>query len=344
MNRTRTHTRRTPALPRGEQRLLRRILPLCGDRDTTRYPVGIGDDCAVRACRGGERLVLTTDSMVEGVHFSFNWMSPREVGRKCMAANFSDCASMGAMPESALVELLIPRGADAERTAAALYRGFGDLCRPWRCAIVGGNIATAPCWTISVTLIGLMPSGVNPLLRANARPGDTLWVTGSPGMAGAGLAALQHWGRRQAEATAPGAVRKHIAPIPRIRAGAALARNPAVHAMMDISDGVALDAQRLATSSRCAVVLEPERFAVSGSMRRLGQLLSKDPSAWFLEGGEDYELLFAAGPSFDPTKVRAETRVTLTRIGVVNKGAAGLFIRTGERLAKLHAGGWDHLQ
>ncbi len=306
--------------------------------------MGMGDDCAVRRGRGAETLVFTTDAMVEHVHFRLNWMEPAEVGYKCMAANVSDCAAMGAVPDSALIELVVPAKGRTAAIVEGMYRGMRRACRRWRFPIVGGNISSGPCWTVSVSLVGRMPRGTAPVLRSGARPGDRIWVSGTPGESAGGLAALAKWGRRRAQTRVPAVVHRHVSPTPRVLAGAALARSRAVHAMIDVSDGVALDAWRIARASDVAIVLSPAAFPLRAHLRQAGTLLGVDPQKWFLEGGEDYELLFAAAPSFVPSRMHAGHGLRFTCIGRVCGRGAALSADRGTGPRELAPHGWDHLR
>jgi len=337
-----TRTRRSAAP--GEQSLIRDIMRFCNATPSRRYPLTIGDDAAVRRCTKGESLVLTTDVLVEGVDFSLDYMTLREVGFKAMAANLSDCAAMGAMPESALVQVTFPASHRGVRAAFRnLYRGIGEACRLWRFAVVGGDISSGPAWSIGVTLIGRQPDGLRVLQRSGARHGDGVWVSGCVGESAAGLEALRKWGRNSVPAKYRRLVRRHVRPTPQIALGAALVRNRHVHAAMDISDGLSKDCAVLAGDSGLGAVLESGRMLISAGTRRLARELKTDPMQWLLHGGEDFELLFAASPAFDPVEIERARNLQLTRIGRLDKVRRGVVLtRPDGRTRPLRDESWDH--
>jgi thiamine-monophosphate kinase len=333
--------------PSSEFRLLESLKPLLNFRKSARYPLPIGDDAALRVCRKRENLVFTADSFVENVHFSFTYMTSTDVGYKAMAINISDCAAMGSVPDGALVQIIFPEGITAGKFRSAIhgiYRGVNKACRKWDFPVIGGNLAKGPCWIIDITLIGRAPKGGRLLMRKGARANDGLWVTGMPGESGAGLAALRKWG---------GAVhpkyrslaKKHIRPEPRIGIGIDLCGDTRVHAAIDISDGISKECRTLAYENDCGLVLDIGSESVSPSMRLLGAALSKDWHTWFFNGGEDYELLFAAAPGFSPSSLVKKHGTPITRIGTFKKSVNGVFVRDPAGTVKpLKKGGWDHLR
>lgn len=316
----------------------------CNQGAAPAYCVGIGDDAAVRRCRASETLVFTADVLVEDVDFSLRYMSLREAGYKAVVANVSDCAAMGARPDGALVQVTFPAG--TRRIAAAfedLYRGIGEACRRWGFAVVGGDISSGPSWVLSVTMIGRCDSGCV-LCRAGAREGDGLWVTGSLGESAAGLAAIRRFGRSAAARRHRRLVQRHIRPQARVEAGWALAHSPQVHAAIDISDGLASEAAILAHDSGLGIVLESGACVPPAGVVSLARRIGADPARMYLEGGEDFELLFAAGRRFDPGALRGTGRLDFTRIGWFSAQVKGVVIEgSGGRRQVMMARGWDHL-
>jgi thiamine-monophosphate kinase len=308
------------------------------------YPVGAGDDAAVMRCADGRTRIITTDTTVENTHFSLDYMTFCEVGYKAMAVNASDCAAMGARPETAFINLIIPGKARLQqRNVQEIYRGFNKACRRWGFSIAGGDISSGPCWVLAISMIGVMDRGVRPVLRTGALDGDILWVTGVLGESAAGLAALQKWGKR-IPTEFKRLRQRHVSPIPRIEAGRFLAGSAKVHSMMDISDGIAKDCATLCFDNRLGAVLDiPPGFG-GRPLHALAEKLGKNHLAWCLSGGEDYELLFAASPGFNPSAVARRTGVPCTRIGCLVRDKQGLFIKTKNGIQKLGPGGWDHLR
>lgn len=305
----------------------------------------LGDDAAVRRCVGRERLVLTADIAVENVHFSPRQMSLQEVGFKTMAANVSDCAAMAARPEAALVELVFPAGEPSlRRKVEALYRGFAEACRAWHFRCVGGDLSAGPCWTIGITMIGVAPADGRLLLRTGIRSGDALWVSAFPGRSAAGLAALERWGRRRVPRRFRGLVGCHVRPGPSPELGVLLARNRNVHAMMDLSDGIAKDGRTLCHENRLGLAVSLDTIEPPPSLAALAGALGTRWQEWFLEGGEEYSLLFAASPAFRPSDLPGPYAEGLVPVGVFTRRHTTIIVREGEKTTVLPRGGWDHIK
>ena len=300
--------------------------------------LGPGDDAAILEREGG-LLAVTTDMLVEGVDF-LPEETPEAIGRRAVSVNLSDLAAMGAEPEALVVAIGFSgrRGPDfplaITRSAAARAEEFGAR-------LVGGDLSEAPQTVVTVALWG-RPCG-RPLTRAGARPGDDVWISGFPGRAAAGLRVA-----RRGSPASP-AEREVLAayrdPEPRVSLGAALAREAVATAAIDVSDGVGIDAGRLARASDARVVLEKGRLPVSPALGDCAAREGADPVAWLLSGGDDYELLFTAAAS-DRARVEAcaaAARVPVTRVGRVETGqGAVLREQSGERpVADL---GFDHLR
>jgi len=257
------------------------------------------------------------------------------------------------LPDGALVQIIFPEKISAQRlktTIRGLYRGFNEACRKWDFPVIGGNLSRGPCWIIDITLIGRAEKGSRLLKRNHAQNNDGLWVTGRPGESGAGLACLKKWG---GVAKIPKKflhyIEKHIRPVPRIEFGTALSRNPLVHAAIDISDGVSKECHTLSYENKLGIIVTIDDAdadaCVSRSLKQLGSLLRKDWHTWFFNGGEDYELLFAASKAFDPLALINKYRIPITRIGTFTRSASGVFIRdSAGTIRPLKKGGWDHLK
>jgi thiamine-monophosphate kinase len=335
--------------PSPEYEILESLKPQLNFRRSRRYPFPIGDDAAIRTGSAGERLVLTADSFVENVHFSFEYMTAPETGYKAMAINLSDCAAMGALPDGALVQIIFPKAIhrkDFEKTMTGLYAGFHEACMQWNFAIIGGNLAAGPCWIIDITLIGRIEKGLRYLPRDHAKNNDGLWVSGAPGESGAGLACLEKWGnRRKVPAEYDRFVARHVRPAPRIGLGIALAKDLYVHAAIDISDGVSKECHTLAYENKLGIMISLNDGICSKTMKRLGALLRVEWLEWFFNGGEDYELLFAASRSFNPSGLRKKLNVPLIRIGTFTKAVKGVWVSDpAGPVRPLEKGGWDHLR
>lgn len=298
--------------------------------------VGIGDDAAVVAAGGGRRWALTTDSLIEGVHFERRHTTGRLLGRKALAVNLSDLAAVGADPRHALIALGLPEDVD-EPFFDELFEGIAELAGEHRVAVVGGNISRAPALLITVTAVGDLDGP--PLERRGAKPGDLLVVTGPVGSAALGLGLLAE-GREDLDDEERELVRRHLDPEPKVAVGQAL--RLMARAGIDISDGLAQDAGHLAAASRCGVRIELGKLPVSPAYHRLTEGLD-DPWLPALAGGEDYELLLAIPPELLHTAQLTANGAgsLLYDIGVLVQGEGVVVIDEagGERPAPK---GWEH--
>ena len=255
--------------------------------------VGIGDDAAVLRPERGMVVVLTTDALVEDVHFRRGWSSPVDLGHRALSVNLSDLAAMGAWPRALLLSLALPSALPLEEFDG-LLDGFLALAAGVRAPLVGGNITRSPGpMLIDVTAMGT----VHPrrlLRRAGARPGDQVFVTGQLGAAAAGLA-LRASGAPIAtlDADQQSCVRRYDRPDARLRTGVIVARNRAASACMDLSDGLADAAAQVADASGCGVELHATEIPVHPGVRAGAAGLDRAPLELALSGGDDYELLFA---------------------------------------------------
>jgi thiamine-monophosphate kinase len=288
----------------------------------------IGDDAAVVRVSGA-RAVLSTDLLVEGTHFSLVYFRPEEVGGRALSANLSDLAAMGADPVCYLVALAAPP-ATPVATVDAIYRGMAAAARPSGIRLMGGDTCRGERLTLCLTVVGAVGRG-KPVSRAGARPGDLLYVTGSPGWSRLGLTLLRGGRPSRPSGWRREAMRAHLRPEARWREGQAAARSGAVAAMIDVSDGILTDLSHLLESDGFGAVLAEESFPVSRSFRAASAALGVDPMDAFLGGGEDYELLMAVRPAQRASFLRAARSFPsgATRIGAVTK-AAGIRVRRAD--------------
>jgi len=335
--------------PSGEYELIERIqkcLPAVGQSENS-YEEMIGDDAAVRVSRAaGERLIITADVSVEDVHFSLQTMSLEEAAYRAMVSNLSDCAAMGAKPDSALVQLVFPKNCvDIASSVENVYKGFGRACDRWEFPVVGGDLSGGDKWTIAITLIGSAKPNERVVKRRGICDGDVLWVTGMPGVSAAGFAALSKWGREKSNEKYPQFVNAHIAPVPRIGEGRALAASQEVHAMMDLSDGLSKDTATLCFDNKLGFIFDKtaEEYGYE-EMIMLSKELNCDWKNWFFHGGEEYELLFACDPSFDVRALVGLSNVKPLRLGVFTSKFSGVRIRRGNDTVELEHSGWDHVK
>lgn len=284
--------------------------------DPSRVPVGPGDDCAVVRV-GGESLLVTTDPCADGVHFRLAECGPRAAAAKVMKRNLSDIAAMGGEPIAAVAAVTLPRGF-AEADAKELYLGLREAGDAFDCPVVGGDVSA---WDhpllLTVTMFG-RPAGERPILRSDARPGDAICVTGTLG----GTLASGH----------------HLRFTPRVREAAALVRGFDVHAMIDLSDGLASDLRHVCRESGVAAELDAAAVPVSPAAAG-----TADPLAAALTDGEDYELLFTlAADAAADLEARQPLGVPVRRIGRIVAGEGITLVRPGGRREPLTASGWRH--
>jgi thiamine-monophosphate kinase len=300
--------------------------------------LGPGDDAAILEREGG-LLAVTTDMLVEGVDFLAE-ETPETIGRRAVSVNLSDLAAVGAEPE-ALVLAIGFRGRRGPEFPLAITRAAAQRAAEFGARLVGGDLSEAPATVVSVALWG-RPAG-RPLTRSGARPGDDLWISGFPGRAAAGL-------RLARRGSPPSSAEQELVaayrdPEPRVALGAALAREGAATAAIDVSDGVGVDAFRLARASEARIVLERARLPVSGTLGDYAALEGADPVDWLLCGGDDYELLFTARSS-ERSHVEAcagASRVPVTRVGRVEAGRGAVLQEPGGERSVENLG-FDHLR
>ena len=314
--------------------------------------LGPGDDAALVLCEAG-LLAATTDMLVEGVDFLAG-EDPERLGRRAVAVNLSDLAAMGARPEFFLLAIGFEsrRGEDYPLAVArgAIARGAEFGAR-----LAGGDLSDAPQTVITVALWG-RPAG-EPLRRRGAAPGDHVYVSGHPGEAAGGLRLARRLEAFSAQGSGPTphfpelpleTERRLLAayrdPVPRVALGVALAEERLASAAIDVSDGIGLDAARLARASGIRIVLERRMLPVSTTLHELAATEDLDPLALFLAGGDDYELLFTVPPAAVPRLEASAPRfdVPVTRIGRAEEGS-GAVLADGATRTDVSAMGHDHL-
>ena len=293
---------------------LRRRTPAAG-----RTLIGPGDDAALISWASGENCIATTDMLLEGSCFILAEAGPRRVGRKAMAVNLSDIAAMAGRPVAALVSVGLPRQG-GRALAEELYQGMREVADAFDTAIVGGdtNSWNGPL-VVNVTLLGeATPRGV--VRRNGAQPGDWLMVTGPLGGSILG---------------------KHLDFTPRVREALQLHEAAPLHAMLDVSDGLAADVNHIREESGCGALLSAEAIPIADAAREMKD--GRTPLEHALGDGEDFELAFAVGPEDGRKLVEAQpvAGVTLTKIGefVMENG---LWIEENRMRRVLSSSGYVH--
>ena len=278
-----------------------------------------GDDLAVLRWAADDLLLVGVDQVLDGVHFDSAVHSPRQIGRKVMNRNLSDCAAMACLPAAAVATVAGPRGAGLDYLKE-LFLGLRDAAEPWGCAVVGGDTGS---WdgklVVTVTVLG-RSAGVVPVTRRGARVGDGLFVTGPLGGSILG---------------------RHLTFAPRIELARVLAGAGAVRAMIDLSDGLSRDVRHLCAAGGVGVVIDGELVPVHDDARLLSRERASRPDGGkqrtplehALHDGEDYELLYAG-----PADQRAPGA---TRIGTV-VAEPGVWLKTAAGTVALEPMGWEH--
>jgi thiamine-monophosphate kinase len=296
--------------------------------------LGIGDDAALVQVPAGAQLVLTTDALVEGVHFPPG-APAHSLGHRALGINLSDIAAMGASPSWALLSLTLPAAEEAWLREFA--RGFGALARAHAVALVGGNLSRGPL-AITVQLAGLVPGG-EALRRDGAGDGDDLYVSGTVGDAAGGLACLRG---QLAPGAAPAQylVQRFEYPTPRVALGIAL--RGIASACIDVSDGLHADALRLLRASGLGAHIDVASLPLSPALRAA---YGRDAWRAALAGGEDYELCFSAPRAHAAALAGAAgaTGSAVTRIGTLIRGE-GVALQSGNSLMQFSASDFDHFR
>lgn len=317
----------------GEDRLVESVVARLGaasaaDTGPMSVQVGPGDDAAAVAVAG--TVVLSTDTLVQDVDFRLDWSSGHDVGVKAAVQAFADVEAMGAVPTGLLASLTVP-GVTPVDWCLGLADGLAAECSRAGAVVLGGDVADGPVLVVTGTAVGVLPSGVTPVVRSGARPGDVLALAGRTGASAAGLALLQ--AGRHAE---PGGAAEHVlgvhrAPTVDHGAGRRAALGGAT-ALIDVSDGLVRDARRIADASGAQLDLDPGALEPGREVRAVADLLGADAFAWVLTSGEEHALL---GSFPDGTRLPDGFR----SVGTVQAGGPGVSVAGTPWEGP---GGWTH--
>lgn len=303
---------------------------------------GIGDDCAVIGPYENRVFLITTDLLMEHVHFLPGPKSYRDLGAKTVAVNLSDIAAMGGVPRHLFLSIAIPSGMFVE-DLSQLYAGMNDLCGLHRVNLLGGDTsASSDGLLINITLIGEAdPAAV--LYRNGASPGDAIYVTGTLGNAQAGLHLLT--GKMHApQDISEQLIVAHNRPQPRVETGRLIAESLLASAMIDISDGLTSDLGHLCEESAVGARLFEKQLPLSEELKIFCRVNNLDPRAIALSGGEDYELLFTV-PEKNADLLEKQLKrqgYKLFKIGEIMR-QSGLHLVSSEGLERqINPSGFNH--
>jgi thiamine-monophosphate kinase len=282
-------------------------------------PIGIGDDMAQIALDRGASVLITTDMLLDGTHFDLRTATLEQVGYKSMAASLSDCAAMATVPLAAVVAVALPRGWSG-RQLQELHAGVVLAADKYHCPLVGGDITSwmdAGRLAVCVSMLS-KPTDKPPVRRNGARVGDVICVTGSLGGSGR---------------------RRHLEFEPRVREALKIVQSADLHAMMDISDGLSTDLNRICGASGVGALVEAGAVPISEEARA-----EENPLGAALNEGEDFELLFTLSPDqWDRLRRQWDDPVPIAEIGrITNTGRMEIRMPDG-RIVALRPGGYDHL-
>lgn len=321
-----------------------------------RVAKGVGDDCAVIRDGRGRFLLITSDLLIEGIHFRLAFTDPVRLGTRALAVNLSDVAAMGGRPLFYLVGLALPSRTQVS-FVDGLYAGMESLAATFQVSMVGGDTCRSDRLMIAISLVGEVGSR-EIVTRAGARPGDRLFVTGTLGDSALGLKILKRClGRRRSglsgellerllAKTFPGGdslflVERHLSPPVRLLEGQALSR--LASSMIDLSDGLLSDVTRICEESRVGAEVRVEGLPLSPAFRKIAPLFPGNPVDLALAGGEDYELLFTVPQGRVPLLDGLRHRVPFTEIGgITGESGRVAVVGPGGRLRAATRRGYDH--
>jgi thiamine-monophosphate kinase len=321
---------------------IRRAVLSAGAAGTGNVRLGIGDDAAILRPRRGRELVVSSDFLIEGVHFLPTY-PPKAIGYKALARGVSDLAAMGAEPLGFLLNLALPPKL-TDAWLDGFLKGIDAAARNLRILLIGGDLARTEKTAVCVVVFGDGQSN-RMIRRSGARPGDLIYVSGKLGAARLGLEVIRK--RLDKRRDARSLVAPHYYPQPRLKLGAWLAEHQLATAMMDISDGLSIDLARLCKASRVGARVSADDIPKVGIPERWRRRLNLAASAaqdYALNGGDDYELLFTV-PKRNAGKLSPPPDgIRLTCIGKITKSRALVLVDAKGRKSALKPKGWDHFQ
>ena len=310
---------------------------------------GIGDDAAVFRNAGGKETVITADLLVEDVDFRRTTTPPYLLGHKALAVSLSDIAAMGSRPQWSVVSVGVPEEVWQTDFVERLYDGLMDLANRYGVQLIGGDTSRTPeSIVIDSIVTGECAAGMA-VLRSGAKAGDQIFVTGSLGAAAAGLRLIER-GAHVAEQSLGDEdsqkldhiLLRQLRPDPRVGWGIVLGEERLATSMIDLSDGLSSDLNRLCAASQTGAMIDSSSLPIDTHVTELCGRRALDPLQLALHGGEDFELLFTVKPADVARLPRRVDGVEITRIGQITNGFESVRISEGARIWDLKPGGWKH--
>jgi thiamine-monophosphate kinase len=325
----------------GEFGFIKRIESDCLIRDTNVIR-GIGDDCCVFKISGEMAILLTTDMLVEKIHFLLSAIPPYQLGRKSLAVNLSDIAAMGGTPKEAVISIAIPGTVDLT-ILDGVYQGMKSMAKEFSVNLLGGDTTSSPeHLVINIALVGEARED-EILYRSGAREGDVIFLTGPVGSSAAGLDLILKGREKEGWEDL---IEAHHNPHPHIKAGRIIAGMKVANALIDVSDGVAADLGHICTESRVGAILQERMIPTTERFRKYCEKFNEDPKHLSLHAGEDYVLLGTVAPgSADNLREALESGgCEFCQIGHM-VAEPGLKLMTSRNsLENMAANGWDHFK
>jgi thiamine-monophosphate kinase len=325
----------------GEFGFISRITDGCVTRSTG-VILGIGDDCCVFRSSGDRVLLLTTDMLVEKVHFIAERIPPEKLGRKSLAVNLSDVAAMGGIPREAVVSLAVPSRIEIS-FLDALYLGMKSIAAEYEVNLLGGDTTSSPDYlVINIALTGEAREG-EIIYRSGAQPGDRIFVTGFVGSSAAGLDLLLSGNPSESFERL---LKAHFDPRPHVHEGRLIAGSGLAHSLIDVSDGVASDLGHICEQSRIGAIIEEALIPTEPEFETYCERFGRDRLRLALHVGEDYVLLGTASEDATGQLKDALTSQScaLHAIGRITREPGLRLQRRDGRMEHLAARGWDHFK
>jgi len=319
------------------------------DTGSPRVKKGIGDDCAIFSTQSNSIQLISTDALVESIHFNLKKISAEQLGHKAMAANISDIAAMGGNPYLAVISLGLPTPTTI-KFLDKFYSGLQTCCNSYKIELVGGDTVTSPKYLfINICILGEAYKN-RVFTRTGAKPGDQIFVTGTLGDSAMGLELLMSRKKINVSNNHKNfLIQKHLEPTPRIKESSLLAKSKLhVTSMIDVSDGLVQDLSHLCATGKLGANLQEAKLPFSQALNSICQQKRYNPTDWILRGGEDYELLFTIGQE----NVRKLNRlflkadVPISHIGEITKFSAEVILnkKNGRKKLLKSSMGFNHFK